>query len=163
LTVRGKTGPTREIDSTANVLVHRSCFDGGRRFDPGFALTGGEDRDFFTGLARAGKRFAWSDDAIVYAYVPSTRASLRWGLKRAYRAGNSDMRVMLKHGMSFGERVREIAKIIGAVVLAPLAYIVFIADASRSANAIRRVFRAAGKTAAFFGRYYNEYAVTHGK
>lgn len=161
--VRGKTGPTDEISSTANVLMHRSCFEGGRRFDPGFALTGGEDRDFFTRLALAGKRFAWSDDAIVYAYVPATRASLIWALKRAYRAGNSDMRVMLKHGMSFGERTREIAKIISAVVLAPFAYLTFIADPSRSADAIRRVFRAAGKIAALFGRHYNEYAATHGK
>jgi hypothetical protein len=143
--------------------MHRSCFDGGRRFDLRFALTGGEDREFFTRLARAGKNFAWSDDAIVHAWLPATRASLVWALKRAYRAGNSDMRVMLEQGMSFDMRAREIAKIIGAIVLAPFAYVLFIADASRSADAIRRVFRAAGKTAAFFGRYYNEYAVTHGK
>lgn len=161
--VRGKTGITHEIDSTANVLVRRSCFDSGRRFDPEFALTGGEDREFFTGLALEGKRFAWADDAVVYAYIPTSRASLSWSLTRAYRAGNSDMRVMLKYGLSAGARAREIAKIAGAIVTAPFAFLIFIADASRSADAIRRVFRAAGKVAAFFGHHYNEYAVVHGK
>ncbi len=160
--VRGQTGPAHEIDSTANVLVSRSCFDG-RRFDPAFALTGGEDRDFFTRLARDGKRFAWSDEAAVYAMVPASRSSLSWGLARAYRAGNSDMRVMLKYGLSIREMTREIVKIVGAVVTAPFAFLIFIADAARSANAIRRVFRAAGKVAAFFGYHYNEYAVVHGK
>ncbi len=161
--VRGQTGITHEIDSTANVLVHRSCFDNGRRFDPEFALTGGEDREFFTRLEREGKRFAWSDEAVVYAYVPTSRSSLTWGLKRAYRAGNSDMRVMLKHGLSTAGKARETAKIVGAVVTAPFAFVIFIADAARSANAIRRVFRAAGKVASFFGHHYNEYAVVHGK
>jgi glycosyltransferase involved in cell wall biosynthesis len=161
--VHGKTGPSHEIDSTANVLMHRSCFDGGRRFDPEFALTGGEDRDFFTRLAREGKRFAWADEALVYAHVPTSRANLSWSLTRAYRTGNSDMRVMLKYGLSARETVREVGKIAAAFVLAVPAFVIFVFDASRSANAVRRVFRASGKIAAFFGRHYNEYAVTHGK
>jgi succinoglycan biosynthesis protein ExoM len=161
--VRGKTGITHEIDSTANVLIYRSCFDGGRRFDPEFALTGGEDRDFFTRLAREGKRFAFADEAVVYAYVPTSRASLSWSLTRAYRAGNSDMRVMLKYGLSIRQRLGEIGKIIAAILTAPFAFLIFAADANRSADAIRRVFRAAGKVAAFFGRHYNEYSVVHGK
>jgi len=160
---RGKTGVAHEIDSTANVLIRRSCFDSDSRFDPEFALTGGEDRDFFTRLALEGKRFAWSDEAVVYAYVPTSRSSLAWSLKRAYRAGNSDMRVMLKYGLNFAQMTREIVKIAGAVITAPFAFVLFIADAARSANAIRRAFRAAGKVAAFFGRHYNEYAVVHGK
>jgi GT2 family glycosyltransferase len=160
---RGTTGPANEIESTANVLIRRSCLDQAYRFDPEFALTGGEDREFFTRLARDGKRFAWSDEAIVYAFVPASRASLRWSLARAYRAGNSDMRVKLKFGLSGAEKVREIAKIVGAVVTAPFAFVIFIADASRAADAVRRVFRAAGKIAAFFGNHYAEYAVVHGK
>ncbi len=160
--VRGVTGATHEIDSTANVLISRACLEA-YRFDPEFALTGGEDRDFFTRLARDGKRFAWSDEAVVYAYVPTSRSSLAWSLQRAYRAGNSDMRVKLKYGLSSSGKAREIAKIVGAVVTAPFAFLFFIADASRSADAVRRVFRAAGKVAAMFGRHYNEYAVVHGK
>jgi len=161
--VRGTTGPAPEVDSTANVLVHRSCFDGGRRFDPEFALTGGEDRDFFTRLARDGKRFAWSDDAIVHAYVPVSRASFSWCMTRAYRVGNSDMRVMLKYGLSPLQRLREIGKIVAAVITAPIAFLLLLVGAAPSANAVRRLFRAAGKIAAFFGRHYNEYAVVHGK
>ncbi|HEX2591121.1 MAG TPA: glycosyltransferase family A protein [Rhizomicrobium sp.] len=161
--VRGKTGPAHEIDSTANVLICRSILNEGRRFDLGFALTGGEDREFFTGMARDGKRFAFSDEAVVYAYVPASRGSLKWGLQRAYRAGNSDMRVMLKYGLSVRQRMVETAKIVGAILTAPFAIVLFAANARRAADAIRRVFRASGKLAAVFGSHYNEYAVTHGK
>ncbi len=160
--VRGKTGPAPEIDSTANVLLRRECFEA-ERFDPAFALTGGEDRDFFTRLARTGKRFAFADEAIVHAFVPASRASLTWCLKRAYRVGNSDMRVKLKYGLGAGARAREVATIVGSVAAAPLALAVVFGGHATAANAMRRPFRAAGKVAAFLGRHYNEYAVVHGK
>jgi hypothetical protein len=66
-------------------------------FDPAFALTGGEDRDFFLRLSREGARFAWCDEARAYGDVPDSRANLGWALRRAYSIGNSDMRVLLKH------------------------------------------------------------------
>src|ERR1041385_4751055 len=119
--LRHESGPVAMIEGTSNVLVTRACFDGLTKpcFDPAFALTGGEDRDFFERLRRQGRRFAWADEAIAFAWVPASRASFGWVLQRAYRTGNSDMRVFLKHRDSRIAYARELAKIAGAALLYP--------------------------------------------
>jgi glycosyltransferase involved in cell wall biosynthesis len=161
---RNPTGALAMIESTSNVLIRRACLEAMARpwFDPAFALTGGEDRDFFTRLSARGARFAWADEAMIYAHVPASRATLNWALKRAYRVGNSDMRVFLKYRPTFWQRARELTKIAGVFALSPLLIAASAPVASRRGNALSRIFRAAGKTAALFGRHYNEYAVTHG-
>lgn len=162
--LRGTTGPVAMIEGTGNVIMTRGCFDDLPRpwFDPGFALTGGEDRDFFFRLKQLGKTFAWADAAKVQATVPVTRASLGWALKRAYRVGNSDMRVFLKYRPAWPARTRELAKIAGAILLFPVLFVILGAIPNRRGEPLRKLARAAGKTAALFGRYYNEYAVVHG-
>lgn len=162
--MRDKNGVIPMIDSTSNVLVRRACFEGLEKpcFDPAFALTGGEDRDFFERLRRQGKRFAWADDAIVYAWVPASRATFGWVLQRAYRTGNSDMRVFLKHPKSRGEYARELAKIGGAALVYPALALLQAPMTTRSANALCKLCRAGGKLAAVFGHAYNEYAIVHG-
>ena len=158
------TGPIAMIESTSNVIIHRSCFENMPKpwFDPGFALTGGEDRDFFTRLKAKGAKFAWADGAVVYAHVPASRASLGWALQRAYRVGNSDLRVFLKYRPHAADMAREIAKIAGALLLFPFALAILAFVPNRRALALCKLARAAGKIAALFGRYYNEYATTHG-
>src|SRR6202789_4231303 len=161
---RGTTGSCAMICSTANVFVSRACFEGLAKpcFDPAFGLSGGEDRDFFTRLLAQGARFAYADDAVIYAYVPASRATLGWALKRAYRVGNSDMRVFLKYRPRPSARARELAKIAGVFALSPLMLAASAPIPARRGNALAKLYRAAGKTAALFGRHYNEYAVTHG-
>jgi GT2 family glycosyltransferase len=160
----GGTGRVAMIEGSGNIIVSRACFEGLGKpcFDPAFALSGGEDRDFFERLRRQGRRFAWAKEAVVHAYVPATRANLAWGLQRAYRVGNSDMRVFLKHGHSAGDSARELAKIAGALLLFPLMFVILGFASNRAVDALRRLCRTAGKIAAISGRTYNEYAVTHG-
>jgi hypothetical protein len=143
--------------------VRRSCFEGLAKpcFDPNFALSGGEDRDFFERLRRQGKRFAWADEAIVYAWVPASRASFGWALMRSYRTGNSDMRVFLKHCQSRAELLRESLKIAAAAIVYPA--LLFLPPLVRQqANALCKLCRAAGKAAALLGHRYDEYATIHG-
>jgi hypothetical protein len=163
--VRAKSGPVDMIDGAGNVFVSRRCFEemAAPHFDPAFALTGGEDREFFTRLKRAGKRFAWADDAVCHEHVPASRASLGWALSRAYRIGNSDMRVFLKFAPARGERLRETAKIALAIALYPLLQLALAPLPSRRVQPLCKLSRAAGKLAALFGRYYDEYAVVHGR
>jgi GT2 family glycosyltransferase len=162
--MRDKSGIVPMIDSTSNVLVSRACFEGLEKpcFDPAFALTGGEDRDFFERLRRQGKRFAWADEAIAYAWVPASRATFGWVLQRAFRTGNSDMRVFLKHSKTPGEYARELAKIGAAAVVYPALALLQAPLTTRSANALCKLCRAAGKLTAVFGHAYNEYAIVHG-
>jgi GT2 family glycosyltransferase len=162
--VRARSGLVDMIEGAGNVMIARRCFDGLARpyFDPAFALTGGEDRDFFTRLRRAGRRFAWADEAVCTEFVPASRANLDWALKRAYRIGNSDMRVFLKYAPAWSARAREGIKIAGAIILFPVLQLALAPLPARRAEPLCKLYRACGKIAAVFGRYYNEYAAVHG-
>ncbi|MEI9929129.1 MAG: glycosyltransferase [Rhizomicrobium sp.] len=162
--MHGATGPVDMIPGTGNVIFTRACFEDTPKpcFDPAFALSGGEDSDFFERLRLQGKRFAWCEEAVVHAFVPASRANLRWALARAYNVGNSDMRVFLKYRPTRAARIAEIAKITGVLLLSPVLFVTLGVVTNRALGALRTLFRAAGKMAAFGGRYSNEYSVTHG-
>lgn len=163
--LRAASGVTQMIEGAGNVLIARHCFERLSRpyFDPAFALTGGEDRDFFTRLRLQGARFAWADEAVCTEFVPLSRANLGWALARAYRVGNSDMRVFLKYAPARTATLRETAKIAGAILFFPLLQILFTPFPERRVEPLCKLYRAAGKIAALFGRHHNEYAVLHGE
>jgi GT2 family glycosyltransferase len=163
--IRRPTGPVAMLEGAGNLLFTRDCLEGLKApwFDPAFGLSGGEDRDFFQRLADAGKRFAWADEAMAYTVVPAARTSLRWMLARAYRIGNSDMRIFLKHRPKPIARAKEGAKIALTLLLSPVLLVILAAVPNRAADVLRRLFRNLGKIAALLGRHYNEYAVTHGE
>ena len=73
--------------------------------------------------------------------------------RRAYSVGNSDMRVLLKHRP--GARApgrRNCVKILAALLLSPLAAAILAASPNRRALPLQKLFRAAGKLSAMFGR-----------
>jgi GT2 family glycosyltransferase len=162
---RGKTGSVSMIHSTSNVLIRRAALDALARpyFDARFALSGGEDKEFFTRLAKAGARFAWADAAVVNAYVPASRSTPGWALQRAFRIGNSDMRVFIKYEHGMYLRVWETVKIATALAISPVAAILAAPLASRRMAPLCKFARAAGKLAAMLGARYDEYTVTHGQ
>jgi succinoglycan biosynthesis protein ExoM len=163
--IRRPTGPIAMLQGAGNILIGRRVLEDTARpwFDPAFALTGGEDHEFFTRLAKAGYRFAWADAARAYGEVPATRRELSWVLARAYSTGNSDMRVLLKHQAGAKMMLRESGKILGAVLLSlPLAVILALSP-NRRLLPLQKLFRAAGKLTAMAGRRYNEYSVVHGE
>jgi glycosyltransferase involved in cell wall biosynthesis len=163
--IRRATGPAEMLQGAGNLRIGRACVEAMAKpwFDPAFALSGGEDRDFFVRLARAGVRFAWADEAVAHGIVPASRTTLKWALARAYSIGNSDMRVFLKHRPGMGALGGELVKIAGALLLSPFLSVILVSVPNRCVDAMRRFFRAAGKAAAIFGRQYNEYSVTHGE
>ena len=117
--IRHPTGPVGMLEGAGNLLIRRRVLEETQApwFDPDFALTGGEDRDFFMRLKFGGYRFAWADEARAFGEVAEIRQDLGWVLRRAYSNGNSDMRVLIKHGPGFSLIVREGAKIAGALLL----------------------------------------------
>jgi glycosyltransferase involved in cell wall biosynthesis len=163
--IRRASGPTDMLQGAGNLLLSRPRLAAMTPpwFDPAFALTGGEDRDFFLRLQAEGARFAWADQARAYGEVPESRANLGWALKRAYSIGNSDMRVLLKHRPGAITRLVETVKIAGALLLSlPLAVILAFSP-NRRLGPLTKLFRAAGKLTAMVGWRYNEYAVVHGE
>lgn len=163
--IRHATGPVAMLQGAGNLLIRRAVLEemAAPWFDPAFALSGGEDREFFVRLQRAQKRFAWSDEARAYGDIPETKDNLGWLLRRAYSVGNSDMRVLLKHGLSVGGILIELCKIGASFILSPLAALALAAHPRKRAVPLQKLFRAAGKLGALMGRSYHEYAVVHGE
>jgi succinoglycan biosynthesis protein ExoM len=163
--IRRPTGPVAMLQGAGNILITRTVLEetSAPWFDPQFALSGGEDQDFFVRLQRAGKRFAWSDEARAHGEVPEARAGLGWLLRRAYSVGNSDMRVLLKHRPGMAKLMVELLKILASLLLSPLAAAILAPSPNRKARALQKLFRAAGKLSAMCGRRTNEYAVVHGE
>ena len=153
------------IHGTSNVLLRRSTFEmiASPWFDTRFALSGGEDKDFFTRLKLAGARFAWADAAVVHAEMPASRNNPYWAIRRAFRVGNSDMRVFIKHNAMLRERLMESAKIAAALTLSPPLALLSAPIAELRMLPVCKFARAAGKLCAALGLRYDEYAVTHGQ
>jgi succinoglycan biosynthesis protein ExoM len=163
--IRHPTGPVAMLEGAGNLLIRRRVLDEMTApwFDPDFALTGGEDRDFFMRLKLAGYRFAWADEARAFGEVAQIRQDLGWVLRRAYSNGNSDMRVLIKHGSGFSQMAREAAKIAGALLLSlPMVLILAFSPNHRRAPLVK-FCRAAGKLTAMAGARYDEYAVVPGE
>ena len=75
---------------TNNVLFRRRILDElNTRFDTRWALTGGEDRHFFQQIGMRGYRIVWADEAAVTEWIPSSRATAQWLVRRHYRVGSS--------------------------------------------------------------------------
>jgi GT2 family glycosyltransferase len=163
--IRHATGAVAMLQGAGNLLIRRAVLEemAAPWFDPAFALSGGEDREFFVRLQRAGKRFAWSDEARAHGDIPETKDNLGWLLRRAYSVGNSDMRVLLKHGLGARGVMVELCKIGGALFLSPLAALALAVHPRKRAIPLQKLFRAAGKLGALMGLRYNEYAVVHGE
>ena len=162
---RGPSGLTDMLEGAGNILLTRAALESISTpwFDTAFALTGGEDKDFFLRLKQSSTRFAWAAEALATTEVPATRMGLKWTLQRAFSVGNSDMRIFLKHESGWPARARECAKIAGALLLSPVLFLILMASPNRRALSLRVFFRAIGKLAALFGSTYHEYAVIHGE
>lgn len=79
---------------TNNVLVRTASVSAAAlRFDPAFALTGGEDTDFFRRLKAAGNRIVYAPRAVVKEFVPPDRATLSYRLRLEYRIAASPLAV----------------------------------------------------------------------
>ena len=163
--IRRPSGLIGMLQGTGNLLIRRQVLEemAAPWFDPEFGLSGGEDQEFFVRLMRAGKIFAWSDEAIAHGEIPDTRANLGWLLKRAYSVGNSDMRVLIKHRPGAGTVARELAKIGAALLLSPPAAVILALHPKHRAAPLQKLCRATGKLTAMFGARYHAYSMVHGE
>ena len=88
------TGTRMPYAYTNNVLLSTSFVrDTGLRFEPAFALEGGEDTHFFRRWRKLGGSIVWADDAVVDDSVPEERATARWLVRRHVRTGMTTVRI----------------------------------------------------------------------
>lgn len=87
---RCPSGTLVEHAGTGNLLLRRTLLSelGEQPFDEAMALSGGEDTLLTMKLRRAGHAILWCDEAVVQEWVPSSRATASWLIRRAFRGGN---------------------------------------------------------------------------
>jgi glycosyltransferase involved in cell wall biosynthesis len=147
----------RIVDATNNLLLScgsLACADW-PQFHPAFGLTGGEDREFFTRLAKHEFRFAWSPGAAATETVPAARLRPAWILRRSFRVGNSDFRISYLHGGAAGAGV-SLAKALTLLLSAPATALLLLVP-SRRLWIVTKWSRSIGKIAGLFGLKYSEY------
>jgi len=161
---RVPTGSEVFPQGTGNVLFRRAMVDAMPvPFDPRYALTGGSDADFFHRVAAAGHRCVWADDAVVYEWVPRSRATARWICTRAYRSGINYTRLTCS-SKPRSQAIRETS-------LAALKYgvwgilgmpLVIGGGVSRLLWQAKHLSRSCGIIAGLLGARHEEYRTTHG-
>jgi succinoglycan biosynthesis protein ExoM len=160
---RGASGVVPLIDSTANVLIAAEALRalGDAPFDEAMALTGGSDKQLFTRMQRAGRRFAWAEDARVTELIPASRVTSKWLLMRGYRIGMTDTITALSHSSPIRVATAEAARIVGGFVVGSLGAALTL-DRGKRIVRLGKLYRAAGKIAALTGHRYEEYRKVHG-
>lgn len=145
---------------TNNVLLRASIprqMD--RQFDHRFALSGGEDTDFFMRAHRAGFRIVWAADAVVRETIPPTRTTLGWILRRGYREWGSHS--LTEKTLYPGVRVRmeRILKAGGLVVAGLISLpMTLLLGRHRLTWSLLLVSRGLGTLSGLTERQYLEYA-----
>lgn len=159
------TGPVDVVLSTENVLVRRAALDLVARpwFDPAFAITGGEDADFFYRLRRAGATFAWAADALVTELVPPERSTDTWVVGRSFRRGcNTAWRALRRPGRWFYVP-RLVVLGAGAILSFPVVWLATAGRPAQRLNARARFWRALGYLSGFAQIRVRDYDEVHGK
>jgi CheY-like chemotaxis protein len=160
--LRGQSGVVSLVESTANVLIDAEALRamGDTPFDEALALTGGSDKQLFTRMQSAGRRFAWAEDARVTELIPASRITAKWLLMRGYRVGMTDMITLMTHSGPLKAATAEAHRILGGFVAGSLGALTL--DPGKRVMRLGRLYRAAGKVAALAGRRYEEYRKVHG-
>ena len=137
---------------TSNAFVRRALFEG-RRFDPAFGRSGGEDSELFGRMLHAGARFCWCDEAIVTDLVPPARHRLGWLARRALRGGVVYTRLEQRRLGRFAAVLRGGPKALaGLLLLAAATPLAALAGRPAAARAWLRTCTQAGHLWALLGR-----------
>ena len=158
---RKKTGTACQTGSTQNVLFSTKILqDPAFRFDEKFALSGGEDYDFFQRVSRAGYRLVWADEAAVTEWYPRTRAKVGWLLRRHFRHGSVE--ITLRAVDSLPKRTLEAMIAVVRIVVGLTCALIFIPMGKRySINALRWASFGFGLLYGLSGRRFLEYRTVH--
>jgi succinoglycan biosynthesis protein ExoM len=159
----GITGEPMDSGHTSNVLVRtRTLGSPPQSFDPGFALTGGGDTEFFSRLHRSGKKFIWCKEAVAYEHVPRERLAVSWVCRRAFRTGQGIFRIFVRRYPLYKKCSWLLYKLFQ--LPAGLLALPFVRVFSYSAyvRLLTRFFGGSGQVLALLGKafYYEEYAAS---
>lgn len=161
------TGTPLGVAATNNLLLDMERVRAlGLRFDEKFGESGGSDTLFTRRLHAAGLPMVWCDEAVVTDVVPAARLTRDWVLRRAFRSGNSWVRVALEIA---GGLARPVVRI-RAVGTGSVRFFggsgrwllgVMIRSTGQRARGLRTMARGGGMLAGAVGYVYREYKRKH--
>jgi succinoglycan biosynthesis protein ExoM len=161
---RHATGARIDYAFTHNALVRTEALEAlDALFDERMALSGGSDGELFRRLAALGHTIVWADEAVVFEWVPRSRANARWILERAFRVGTSS---------TFVDRHRLVGALSPARVLAHGGWCVAkgamllpvgaLCGRAGAVQALRLAAFGVGRLGGLAGMLREEYRVVHG-
>jgi glycosyltransferase involved in cell wall biosynthesis len=134
-------------------------------FDESLSLTGGEDRLHFTLIERRGGKFVWDADAVVDEWVPASRQTPAWLLRRWFRVGVTRSLVLLL--LDDPSLLRRLRRVAGGSLMAlrglGLALMAAPRGADRALAALEVTMVGIGAAVGAFGVHYREYRTVHGR
>lgn len=149
---------------TSGVIL-RSSVVPTEHFDNRLALTGGEDRVFFTRIHRGGGRFVWDDGAVVDEWVPTSRVTVGWLIRRWFRTGVTRSLTLLY--LDHPSLLRRLRRFVGGLTMAlrGIGETMIALPRGRSAalRASRRILLGLGASYGALGLHFREYRRTHGR
>ncbi|MHC4946695.1 MAG: glycosyltransferase [Planctomycetota bacterium] len=161
---RHATGTELDRAYTGNVLVRAALLRRHRApFDERLALVGGEDIQLFRTLHRAGAIIVWADDAVATEWVPATRATAAWLVRRMMRVGTATAHADLELDPGPGTALGLLARGAAWVVLGAAATVVgLVTGRVRRVRGRQWIAYGAGLASGVFGRRHEEYRDVHG-
>jgi succinoglycan biosynthesis protein ExoM len=160
---RYPTGYLLPFTGTNNVLIRSQVLQGMNKiFDERFALTGGEDTHFFMRVYRAGYKIIWSDEAIVYEYIPESRVNVKWILQRGYRCYSTYGLCEKEFDPLLKVLSRRITTGTGRIVLGLLSLFPSMFSRHLFIAALLQICRGAGMLSGLAGWRFQEYRSIHG-
>ncbi len=147
---------------TGNVLIDTQVIrDLQLKFDPDFALSGGEDTLFFKTIRNAGYLTMFSKEAIVYEDIVDERARFKWLIIRWFRTGNTDGLIATRENGSAIQRFTVVSGGLGRIMYGLLCGLfklpLLLVKNPAFFECLRVLMRGIGFVASVSGFMYQEY------
>lgn len=155
---RHRTGERINRAYTNNTLVSRAVLDAVTpAFHPAFRFSGSSDLHFFLRVHRAEYAIVWDDEAPITEIVPSSRVSLRWLARRAFRSGAGD--TISRRLITPGWRSVLVCAGLGTARIGNglVLLVIGLVDPRSRIKGLRRLVSGIGSWAGLFGVNYDEY------
>jgi len=124
---------------TANVLIDRTRIVGAL-FNTDFGKSGGEDSEFFLRQQDANVDMRWSNEAVVYEYIPASKSTSLYMMKRCVLQGALNRRILTARGDIPSQPrfvARSVAVFGGSLILGT---VLCVLGHSRSGHWLQRAF-----------------------